>query len=179
MDGPRLKFESVYEHTQAAALKYITSKCLSICDIDDIYQDTFLNVYRAICNTDKEIENEEAFVISIAKKSLSRYYGLLAKLKAQVSTGLARLPEGPMNEETKDEVDVEMLVLDRALCDEIFETVSTMPIDIQRIVYMYYVLDMPLKMIALTLGMKEESVKNRLYRTLERIRRSYKRREAL
>ena len=72
-----------------------------------------------------------------------------------------------------------MLVADRALCDEIFETVSSMSADVQRIVYMYFILDMSLNEISAALGMSKDAVKNRLYRTLERIRRSYKRRETL
>ncbi len=179
MEQPQLLFENIYARTRDAALRYITSKCLSISDIDDIYQDTFLNVYRSVCNMKSEIENEEAFVINIAKKCLSRYYGVAAKLRAQVSIGLSRLPEKSSTGQQAAEADVEMLVLDRALCDDIFETVSSMSIDVQRIIYMYYVLDMPLSAVGQSLGLREDQVKNKLYRALERIRRMYKRREML
>lgn len=179
MEEPALLFDGIYERNKGAALRYITSKCMNISDIDDIYQDTFLNVYRAVCKMTAPIENEEAFVIALAKKSLSRYYGLLGKLKAQVSSGLSRFPDRKSNVRPEESVDVEMLVADRALCDDIFDTVSTMPADVQRIVYMYYVLNMPLSEVAKALGMREDTVKNRLYRSLERIRRIYKRRETL
>ena len=179
MKDARLLFDEIYKRNQAAVLRFITAKCLSISDIDDIYQDTFLNVYRTLCNTEKPIENEEAFVISIAKKSISRYYGLLAKLRGKVSESLSRLPDKKLLEDIPAEVDVEMLVADRDLCDEIFETVSSMSADVQRIVYMFYILDMPIGAIAEELGLRESTVKNRLYGTLERIRRSYKRRETL
>lgn len=179
MKDARLLFDDIYRRHQAAVLKFITAKCLSISDIDDIYQDTFLNVYRSLCNTEKPIENEEAYVISIAKKSLSRYYGVLAKLKGRISDSLSRLPDKKLLEEIPAEENVEMLVADRALCDEIFETVASMSPDVQRIVYMYYILDLPTAEIARTLGMQESTVKSRLYRALDRIRRAYKRRETL
>ena len=179
MKDARLLFEDIYSRQQAAVLRYITAKCLNISDIDDIYQDTFLNVYRSLCNTDKPIENEEAFVINIAKKSLSRYYGLLAKLRGRVSDSLSRLPDKRLLEEIPAEEDVEMLVADRALCDEIFEIVSSMTSDVQRIVYMYFILDMSIGEIAKALKLREETVKGRLYRTLDRIRRTYRRRETL
>lgn len=179
MEDARLLFDRIYIHTRAAALRYIASKCLSITDIDDIYQDTYLNVYRTLCNTDKAIENEEAFVINIAKKSISRYYGLLSKLKGRVSDGISRMSDQKPLEDIPADTDVEMLVADRALCDEIFETVSSMSADVQRIVYMHFILDMPVSDIAVSLGMSKDAVKNRLYRCLERIRRAYKRRETL
>ena len=179
MEDARLLFDQIYIRTQAAALRFITSKCMSISDIDDIYQDTYLNVYRSLCNTDKPIENEEAFVINIAKKSISRYYGVLTKLRGRVSVGLSRISDQKPIEDIPADMDVEMLVADRALCDEIFETVSSMSADVQRIVYMYFILDMSLNEISAALGMSKDAVKNRLYRTLERIRRSYKRRETL
>ena len=179
MKDARLLFDDIYRRNQAAVLRFITAKCLSISDIDDIYQDTFLNVYRSLCNTEKPIENEEAWVISIAKKSISRYYGLLAKLRGRMSDSLSRLPDKKLLEEIPAEVDVEMLVADRSLCDDIFDTVSSMPPDVQRIVYMYFILDMTPGEIARELKLHESTVKNRLYRTLDRIRRSYKRRETL
>ncbi|MBR6873972.1 MAG: sigma-70 family RNA polymerase sigma factor [Ruminococcus sp.] len=179
MDEPKLIFEQIYQRTKTAALRYITSKCLAIADIDDIFQDTFLSVYRSVCNMTEPIENEEAFVINAAKKSLSRYYGVLTKLRSQISSGLMRMSDRKSHFSADEVVDVETLIADRALCDEIFEAISSMPADVQRIVYMYYVLDMPLSMAARELGMTESAAKGRLYRALERIRRSYKRREML
>ena len=179
MKDARLLFEDIYRRNQTAVLRFITAKCLSISDIDDIYQDTFLNVYRSLCNMQKPIENEEAWVISIAKKSLSRYYGVIAKLKGRINESLSRLPDKMLLEDIPAEVDVEMLVADRSLCEEIFDTVSSMPADVQRIVYMYYILDMSAAEIARALELRESTVKSRLYRALDRIRRSYKRRETL
>ena len=119
-------------------------------------------------------EAEEAWVISIAKKSISRYYGVIAKLKGRISDSLSRLPDKKLLEEIPAEVDVEMLVADRALCEDIFDTVSSMPSDVQRIVYMYYILDMSAAETAKALRMSEGAVKSRLYRALDRIRRSYR-----
>ena len=174
MKDARLLFEEIYKRNQTAVLRFITAKCLSISDIDDIYQDTFLNVYRSLCNTEKPIVNEEAWVISIAKKSISRYYGVIAKLRGRISDSLSRLPDKKLLEEIPAEVDVEMLVADRALCEDIFDTVSSMPSDVQRIVYMYYILDMSAAETAKALRMSEGAVKSRLYRALDRIRRSYR-----
>lgn len=179
LDGQDKRFEQIYENTKVAALRFITSKCLNICDIEDIYQETYLAVCRSLKNRTERIDSEEAYVIAIAKRCVSRHYSAVQKLKALIGTGLSKLPEKALTEEVRAEEDTEQLAVDRQLLEEIFDTVASMPADVQRIFYMYYVLDMKLGEISERLNIPTASVKQKLYRTLSMIRRLYKRRDTL
>ena len=63
-------------------MRYIVCKCSNIDDVNDLVQDTYVELYN-ILEKKKEIylENCPNFVIGIAKKKIQKYYGLLYKLK--------------------------------------------------------------------------------------------------
>ena len=161
MDEQEKRFEQIYNNTKDAALRFITSKCLNICDIEDIYQETYLAVCRSLKNRTEHIDSEEAYVIAIAKRCISRHYSAMQKLKAFIDTGLSKLPDKALTEEVKAEEDIEQLTVDRQLLEDIFNIVASMPVDVQRIFYMYYVLDMKLADISARLNIPIASVKQK------------------
>ncbi|MGM9530223.1 hypothetical protein, partial [Intestinibacter sp.] len=75
-------FEEIYKATYNSTLKYIICKCSNIEDVNDLLQDTYVELYK-ILKRKKYIllENQSNFVIGIAKKKIQRHYGLLYKLK--------------------------------------------------------------------------------------------------
>ena len=68
----------------------------------------------------------------------------------------------------------EQLVENKLLAAEIAARLKTFPPDVQRIFVCVYALDMTLRQTAALLGMKESTVKAKLYRTLAKLREFYR-----
>ena len=171
----RSEFEKLYDRTKESVHRYIAAKCFDLSDVDDIYQNTWLAVFEAVNDRPYPLPNEEAFVILIAKRQLSRYYSLAAKLKNRLFPG--RTPELPA--ELPGSISAEDEVLARELAEEIGKRVRRRPLTSRKIFYLYYSKDMKLSEIAALMEMKESTVKRHLYSTLAEIRRLCERRERL
>ena len=76
-------FEELYNSTYKQTLNYIVCKCSNIEDVNDLLQDTYIELYK-ILQRKKYIvlENCQNYVIGIAKKRIQRHYGVLYQLKA-------------------------------------------------------------------------------------------------
>ncbi len=172
MTEPKQLFEEIYDATRESAFRYITAKCLSISDIDDIYQTTFINVYNAIVKRGAPIEEPEAFVILIAKRTLAKYYPLSKRLRAQIS--LNRDEEEGGQADLPDDTDIEDIAADRQLIERINKEIGKKPPVTQKIIFMYYYRSMTIRDIAEVMEMSESAVKGHIYRTTEHLRRLYR-----
>ena len=169
----RTDFEKIYERTKESTHRYIAAKCFDLGDIDDIFQTAYLAVYEAVIRRSEPIPNEEAFVMLITKRTLTRYYSLAAKLRNLLPSG--RAPALPAD--IPDSIDVEEELITRELISEIGSRLSRKPLITRKIFYLYYSREITLAEIAALLGMKETTVKKYLYSTLAEIRRFYERRD--
>ena len=164
-------FEEIYEQTKTAALRYISSKCLKITDIEDLFQETYLRVCEAL-DKGAEPREPEAFVIGIAKHCLSHYYSAAQRLRARISLSAGSVSDEPVDLE--DETDIESLVADRDLYDQVFKEITALPSDVQRLFYLHYFLDLSLSETAELMGLSESRVRQRLYQAVRKLRRKYR-----
>ena len=68
-------FEQIYYQTYKDVLKFIICKCNNINDIDDIIQDTYLEVFRMLKKRKEVFKNNKmAYIISIAKSKIAKSY---------------------------------------------------------------------------------------------------------
>ncbi len=169
MDENKRLFETIYNRTKENTYRFITAKCYNIDDIDDIYQNTYISVYDALCKKDSEPENYEAFVILIAKRELFRYYGLIKKLTAHFKSA----PQPEEIKEDADAFDLEDSVVNKELLEKVNEHLSRMDLTTQKIFFMYYYKGYTLSEISELLETGESSVKRKLYGALGRLRRIY------
>ena len=65
-------FEQIYKETYDTTLKFIICKCNSFDDVDDIIQETYLELYKVLKDK-KEILDKQAYIITIAKNKLIKY----------------------------------------------------------------------------------------------------------
>lgn len=159
---------------------FITAKCNNTSDICDIFQDTYMELYKVISNRGLDyIKNNDAFVIKIAKQKLYRYYSLFDKLKSIIPM-LAK----NVNGEEVNLVDLEMIDfvieeknVEDTLIEEVNDFISKKSREIQKIFYLFYYLDMTIPEIAKLLSTNESNVKNKLYRTLKELRKLYFRKD--
>lgn len=170
MEENKRLFEKIYNKTKENTYRFIAAKCYNIDDIDDIYQNTYIAVFDALKKRSEPPESYEGFVITVAKRELFKYYGLIKKLTAN------RKPPPPSDDdmaEDADTFDLEDSVVSRAFLREISDALAKKDIITQKIFFMYYYKGYTLSEIAFLLEMGESSVKRRLYSALSQLRRLY------
>ena len=105
------RFGEIYDSTNKAVLAFITSKCGRTADISDIFQDTYMELYKTLCERGAEyVTNEKALVLRIAKRKVARYYSLLDRLRIFVSMTTVN--------EDGDEVDMSDLEADSFMTED-------------------------------------------------------------
>lgn len=170
-------FAEIYEETKSAVYRYIASKCRSIEDIDDIFQDAYIEIYKSVGRTKDKIENKEAFAVAVTKRCISKYYSALRKAGLFITSKLSGGGEYVPETDDLNSYVIEDKIVTDSLLEEIYEIISSKPSDVQKIFLMYYKLDMTIVEISCELDIKESTVKKKLYKTLEQIRRLYRGRE--
>lgn len=155
-------FNAVYQQTKSEIYRYLLKKCKNISDIDDLFQDTYIAVFRFL-DDGGTIENSEAFVKTIAKRTLSKYYSILRKREMHESELTDNIP-APEGE-------------DGELADRIYELIMKKPEKIRKVFFMRHTLDLSFAEISAELGMSESSVKAKYYKTKEEIKRKIEKEE--
>jgi RNA polymerase sigma-70 factor (ECF subfamily) len=169
-------FNTAYADTLPAVSRYVISKCGNILDSEDILQNIYARFFSRIKKKGfTDIENAEAFLINIAKFECKNYFSGLKKRNKTSSFA-------DYSEEQMVEIDAEMSRSDKnledVLCNEllarqIFDDITSGDPVTGKIFYMHFVLDMKLDEIAGELEINLSSVKNKLYRTIERQKKKF------
>lgn len=173
-------FEALYEETYPDTLRYLTRRCADPSQLPDLLQEVYAEVYAVLLQKGcGYLRSPAAFVRHVAKAKLRQFYTLRQRLGTLIPLQRTT-PDG----ETYDEPDLqqaetqpplpEQLVEDKLLAAEIAARLKTFPADVQRIFVCVYALDMTLRQTAALLGMKESTVKAKLYRTLAKLRELYR-----
>ena len=74
------QFEKIYNETYKNTLTYICSKCSNINDIDDILQETYIEVYKQL-KKKKKVINYKSYIIFIEKNKINQYFNESQKSK--------------------------------------------------------------------------------------------------
>ena len=164
------EFESIYEETYNQISKYIVCHCSNLEDVNDMIQETYVELYRILLKG-KIIENIESYLVGIAKNKIRKHYGLLYKLK-EISLSSDKKEENDLLNQIPNDVDIEKIMLEKADIEVIWNYLKKKNPDIQRIFYLYYNLDFTIKEISEELNLKESDVKNKLYRTLKELQKN-------
>ena len=168
-------FNEIYDLTNRQTLAFITAKCGNIEEINDILQETYMELYKCLLSKGEDyIENVEAFVINIAKQKIYRHFTLLQRVKANLSLSeVTGKEEKTVFDDTDWEIDVEDSVCTNETIEEIERILATKPQEIRKIFFLRFSLDLSLSEIASLMNLGESSVKNKLYRTIKEIRSIY------
>ena len=73
------KFEKIYNNTYNNVRKYIICKCYNLNDVDDIIQETYMELYKKL-KEKKEISNYQSYLITIAKNKIINYFDAKQKI---------------------------------------------------------------------------------------------------
>ena len=161
-------FNQMYDETSQKVLIYITSKCGNPSDIQDIFQETYTELFFILKKRGGE------YAMQIAKQKVYRHYTLLQKLKNGLPIERENREGEPFEAalQTQEPSIDDRLVTD-ALLAEIRLHLRGKPAVTQKIFYLFYNMEQTIPQIAAELQMTESNVKNRLYRTLSELRAKY------
>lgn len=163
-------FEDIYNATYNNTLKYVVCKCSNIDDVNDLVQDTYVELYN-ILEKKHEIylENCQNFVIGIAKRKVQRYYGILYKFK---NYNIFKTNDEEV--EIPADFDMESETIKKLNAEAVWNYIKTKNIKTVKVFYLYYCTEIKISQIAKELNMSESNVKNILYRTIKDIKENVK-----
>ena len=161
------QFDIIYDKTYNHVLKYIVCRCSNMEDVNDIIQETYLELYNAIIK-EKKIDEIDKYIIGIAKNKIKKHYSLLYRIKtisifSIMDDGIEFL------DTVKSDIDIEKIIIKDSDRELIWNYLKTKKLIIQRIFYLYYGLDLKIREISDELNVSESFIKNCLYRTLKEL----------
>ena len=165
------RFDRIYSETRDDLLRYLMLRTNAAPEAEDLFQEVYRRLWRRMTQSALPILDPRRYLFSVAKKVLARYYRTAAKRKET---------EQPMPEDfdlISDDEPIDERLLQKERTDEIWRLLKFEPELNQRVFMLYYGYDRSQKEIAEALGVSEEAVRQRLYRTRERIRRMLERKE--
>ena len=162
-------FDSIYYATYDRVLAYTLRKCGKVEEIRDIVQETYTELFKTLVKRGEGyLKCPEAFVMRLAKSKVYQYY---SEKERQMAQGLAEYVDVTKQEsETISNVAWEDSLLDKLTAEEVMEYISEKDELTRDIFYQHYFQDKTLKEIADAHGVKESTVKTRLYRTLRELK---------
>ena len=167
------RFDEIYDSTRKDVLALITIKCGRTADICDIFQETYMELYKLLLKRGVGyVTHEKALVMKIAKRKIARQYSLLDRLKRFVS--MTAVNDDDMEVDLTafeaDDFCTEDWVVNRILLETARQFIGTKPIIVRKVFYLMYDVGLTIPEIAQALCMSESNVKNKLYRTLKEAR---------
>jgi len=161
------QFNRIYDETYNNTLKFIVCKCSNMEDVNDILQETYLEIYNSIKKA-RPINDYNKYILGIAKNKIRKYYGLLYRFKELLFFSNNNNDIELFNN-LKSDVDIEKIVIETLDIENIWKYLKTKKINIQKIFYLYYQLGLTIREIAIELNVSESYTKNCLYRTLKEL----------
>ena len=168
------EFEKIYKDTYDYLLKFIVIKCYNINDVNDIIQDTYIELYKIIKKNNKKIDNLESFVCGIATNIIKRHYNKKNKIKLLQNSD----EEKDIFSKIPDDFDIEENLIIKDNCEKIWDYIETKDIYTIKIFYLYFRFDEKISDIAKELELNESNVKNKIYRTIKEIKNNFEKEES-
>ena len=167
------RFDEIYNSTNKTVLAFITAKCGHTADINDIYQDTYMELYQVLSRRGADyVTNEKALVLLIAKRKVARYYSLLERLRIFITVNAVNEDgeEVILSDFDADAFLFEDFSVSQDLLDTARQYIHSKSEAVQKVFYLMYGVDLSISEIAQALSISESNVKNKLYRTLKELR---------
>ena len=151
---------------------YIVCKCSNIDDVNDLLQETYVELYKNIKRKQYLIlENYQSYIIGIAKKRIQKYYGLLYKFRI---LSVSKDNNEEYEIELPDNIDIEAEIVTKMNAEKVWKYIKQKNINTVKVFYLYYYSELKISQIAKELNMSESNVKNILYRTIKDIKNNVK-----
>ena len=166
-----MKFEEIYQSTYKRTLKYIICKGTNIEDVNDLIQETYVELYQNLKKRNLKIENMEAYIIGIAHNRIRKYYGKKQRNKVISIPFNEEISEN--EKELQSDINLERDIVTKENVQKVWDYLKNKNRIIAKIFYLYYGMDCKISDIARELEMTESNVKNNLYRTLKELKKIF------
>lgn len=162
------KFEKIYNDTYNRTLKYIVIKCNNIEDINDIMQETYLELLNKMKrNKLEKVENIDNYILGIATNIMKRHY-----TKKKKENIISYDDEDNITELLiQDDFDLEESIITKYNIDKVWDYIKNKELITIKIFYLYFGLGLKISEIAQELGAGESYIKNKIYRTLKELKK--------
>lgn len=165
-------FEEIYNATYHRTLSYIICRCSNIEDVNDLLQDTYVELYKILKRKQHiALDNYPNYIIGIAKKRIQRHYGILYSF---VPSSILNHSEEEYELEIPDNIDLEAQTINKLNAEMVWSYIKKKDIKIVRVFYLYYYSGLTISQIAEKLKMTNSNVKNILYRTIKDMKENIK-----
>lgn len=154
------EFETIYNDTYDNTLKFIVIKCNDIDSIKDIIQDTYVELYKKLKKRNINTDNNNAYIIGIAKNIIKRYY-------KKEKTNELSIDDEDNNIEIDASIDIEQNFITQMNAEKVWNFIRKKDLITAKIFYLYFVLGYKIEEIATELNINESTTKSRIYRTLK------------
>jgi len=160
-------FEEIYNKTYNDILKYIICKCRNFDDVNELMQDTYIELYQALSNKKSiKVSDENAYIRGIAKNIINKYYRDKYEEKANI---LYISKENENKIHIPSYYDFDENIINKENIVKIWDYLNNKNILIAKIFYLYYALGLKITEISKELKISESTVKNYIYRTLKEL----------
>lgn len=164
-------FEQIYNATYDKVSFYVLTKCGKIPAVEDILQEIYAELFQVLEDKgDAYIVIPEAFVMQLAKSKIYRFYSDRERWRACRYVEVTEAESAGEKVYTAQEDDWQDALVNKLTAEEVMAYLAEKDELTREIFYQHYFQDKTLKEIAKSIGMKETTVKKRLYRTLQELR---------
>ena len=168
MEQIRKYFDQIYNETYDKTLAYILTKCGRKDVVEDILQEVYLELLKVLEQKKVHyIKSPEGFVLQLAKSKVYRYY---SEREQQKVFDYVEEPEEAAVFDANRNTAWEDVLIDQLTAKEVMEYLAEKDELTKEIFYQHFFENKTIKEIAKGQGVKEFTVKNRLYRTLKELR---------
>ena len=167
------RFNEIYDSTSRVVRSYVTAKCSNTTDIQDIVQDTYVELYQLLNKRGVDyIKNDKAIVLRIAKQKLFCHYSLMERLRLCLPMTVTNENEEEVTllDGEADSFLTEDFIINQITLEEARQCILRKPQDVKKVFYLFYDVGLSIPEIAKALSMSESNVKHKLYRTLKELR---------
>lgn len=161
-------FNRIYAETRDELLRYLMIRTNADPEAEDLFQEVYRRFYIRISRNTLPILDPKRYLLTIAKKELSRYYRRTAQ---------KRLSEQPIEEYAEapaEEVPIDEQLFTEERMYEVWQILEHEPELSRRAFLLFYGCGQTQKEIGDALGIEENTVSQRLFRTRQRIRAQLK-----
>ena len=164
----REDFEKIYEKTYNGVLKFAEVKCNNIEDINDIIQDTYIELLKIIKKKKiLEIENINNYIFGIENNIIKRHF----YKKKKDNVVLFYNDENILNKNLEDNFDLEANIINKNNVEKVWDYLRKKDLVTTKVFYLYFALGLKIPEISKELEIGESNIKSRIYRTLKEIKK--------
>ena len=164
-DRPDIRdyFERVYLKTYQTVSRYALFKVRQTADMEDVVAQVYADFYQFIARNGTCPDNISAYLIKMTRHELSRYYRKQQMMSSADEDELEQA--APVIDPYQFDLGIDASIDTQA----IWQAIEQLPFAQQQVLIARFRLDMDFKSIAKALCQPESTVKNRLYRSIDKL----------